>query len=64
LDEVVIVEVDLLLAFVACSHVYLSVGEAEVVGGSSVEVPFDGEGLQNEGPFEACTNVDDCVIGE
>lgn len=64
LDQIIIVEIDLFLALIACAHVDLPVGEAEVVGGSSVEVPFDGEGLEDEGSFEACADVDDCVIGK
>lgn len=64
LNEVVVVEVNLLLALVSRSHVDLSVCEAEVVSGSTIEVPFDGKGLEDEGSLEACTDVDDCIIGQ
>ena len=64
LNEVIVVEIDFLLALVSCSHVDLSVSEAEVVGGSSIEVSFDGKSLEDEGPLKACTDMDDCVIGK
>ena len=62
LYKVVVVEVDFLRTLIPSPDVDLSISEAEVVGGSTVEIPFDWEGLEYEGTLEACTDVDDPVV--
>ena len=62
LYKVVVVEVDFLRTLIPSSYVDLSISEAEVVGGSTVEIPFDWEGLEYEWSLESCADVNDAVV--
>jgi hypothetical protein len=58
----VVVEVYVFCALIACTYIDESISKAEVISGSSVKVSSDREGLKDEGSLEACTYLDDAVL--
>lgn len=64
LHEMIVIKLQIMLALIIGTDVHRTISHAEVEQPAAVEVSSYAEGLKDEGPLEASTDMDDGVVRE